>query len=908
MGEWVTRGFDAFSRGVFGNAGQNLYVSSAGVLQRIFHFDLNCDGYADLVFCDSQNDWEKPPTSVYEDPLDSRRLVELPAEGGWSGVVIDLTGDGFDDLVVGNHYNGIRRDLSSSVYFGSPDGWCERYTQRLPAPFTTSVAAGDFNGDGRLDLAFLCCPDPRATNDTAVRVFAQTELGFEAKQREDLSLPTSSSSPEQLLSADLDRDGFHDLVVRGADASVRVYWGGENGLSPERFIDVKEASDVPTVRPDFAHAREHGYAEFVADAAPLPATVQDEAGDVCLFLPSRDAAYLVPVQPGRAFGVPQTLPCVNPMAAATGDPDGSGRTSLVVACRDPHRDAERSWVFQPDNEGGWTTDGAVSLPTHGACDVVATDLDGDGRTEIAICQSHTENSYTTDSVVFKEARNPFPFETHDARRVLVGRPRGAEGPPALAFINHFAGPLPGSREVGIYWGGADGFDAERRSSAPSWGAVESLGVDVNDDGWPDLVLANCSENSIWIDPGSYVLHGGLDGLATEPSQILPTTRAHGVACADLDRDGWLDLVFCGFANSELLLLRGGPDGFDIEHPERIQLVFEGDTWSEPRWIYLADLNRDGWLDLVVPNITGERSAILWGSPDGFDIERRQLLSVRHAACARAADLNGNGWLDLIVGGHEPSVLEPHDSFVYIYWNGPDGLSESRRTLLPASAVNAISVADFDNDGQLDVFACSYHAGLERDVDSFLYWNRRGRGFSETDRQRLFTHSASGCVAADFDGDGRVDLAIAYHKVEGSHVGHSAVWWNGEDGFDPHRVTRLPTSGPHGMTAIEPGNQLDRGPEEYYESEPYELPRPARTIEWEAEVPSTCWVRAQVRMAPTRERLGETTWSGPTGDTSWFENKDRLPNRAGRWIQYRLALGARNGCGSPRVTQVRVIYD
>ena len=51
MGEWVTRGFNAFSRGAFGNAGQNLYVSRAGVLQRIFHFDLNLDGNADLVFC-----------------------------------------------------------------------------------------------------------------------------------------------------------------------------------------------------------------------------------------------------------------------------------------------------------------------------------------------------------------------------------------------------------------------------------------------------------------------------------------------------------------------------------------------------------------------------------------------------------------------------------------------------------------------------------------------------------------------------------------------------------------------------------------------------------------------------------------------------------------------------------------
>ena len=43
-------GFEAFRRGSFGNAGHNLYVSRAGVLQRIHLFDLNQDGFPDLLF------------------------------------------------------------------------------------------------------------------------------------------------------------------------------------------------------------------------------------------------------------------------------------------------------------------------------------------------------------------------------------------------------------------------------------------------------------------------------------------------------------------------------------------------------------------------------------------------------------------------------------------------------------------------------------------------------------------------------------------------------------------------------------------------------------------------------------------------------------------------------------------
>src|SRR3989338_6366483 len=64
---WITRGFEAFQRGTMGNAGQNLYVSRAGVLQRIHLFDLNQDGWLDLVLCNSQEHHESPPAYIYSD-------------------------------------------------------------------------------------------------------------------------------------------------------------------------------------------------------------------------------------------------------------------------------------------------------------------------------------------------------------------------------------------------------------------------------------------------------------------------------------------------------------------------------------------------------------------------------------------------------------------------------------------------------------------------------------------------------------------------------------------------------------------------------------------------------------------------------------------------------------------------
>ncbi|MBM4084713.1 MAG: VCBS repeat-containing protein, partial [Planctomycetes bacterium] len=558
----------------------------------------------------------------------------------------------------------------------------------------------------------------------------------------------------------------------------------------------------------------------------------------------------------------------------------------------------------------------AALKTSRACDVAVADLNADGCDEVILCQCHTRESYSNPSFLYRGTRQgvssvPVQLPTEDARRVFVTQgTRDTDS--RVVFVNHFSRGVKGNVDALIYLGGPEGYTPSRKVALPGWGAVEAVCADLNDDGRVDVVLANCSENSVSDDPGSYVFFHGPNGLPHSPSLRLPTTRAHGVCCADVNRDGYLDLIFVGFTNPEILVFHGTRDGFDTAHPVRIRLEHGGVKYDQPRWIYLVDLNNDGWLDLVVPQIAFDRSFVLWGGPDGFSMKNCQVLSVERAACARAADLTGNGYADLILGGHAPSENTPHDSFVYIYWNGPEGLRNDRRCMLPASGINSLCVADFNNDGLLDLFVGSYHAVKSRDVDSYLYWNRKDRGFSASDCKRLFTHSASGCVAADFNEDGWIDLAVANHKVWGDHRGYSEVWWNGPDGFDPRRTTRLPTWGPHGMTAVGPGNILTRGPEEYYESCPHQLPRGASPtrISWQAEAPPKTWVKAQLRSAHSKDALSSAPWLGPDGPGSWFENGQRVAPRSlsGEWIQYRLALGATNSVASPRVTEVAVEYE
>lgn len=896
MGVWREEGFADFRDGSFGNGGQNIYVSRAGVLQRIYQFDINKNGYFDLLFCNSQGHKERAPAYLYADSLNDTIPLALPSEGSISGAVADLTGNGYDDLVLGMLENGIRFDLNAIIYFGSDAGYGEHHQQHLPAPGCRSVAVGDFNGDGKPALAFLC--------KDALRIFYQTSLGFEPRRFVDLPIDGAG-----ITAADADGDGFDDLIVRSADGSVRIYWGGADGLDPERVTEVPLTLGDPSVAVEDPAA---GTAEYVAEPEPSARVIQLQ-GRSHLFAPLPTGAIVLPISNDRRFGKSRQLACANPMAAAVGDVNGNGHEDLVIACRDESIDGECSWIYWGSADG-FDDQHRQALPTSRACELTVGDIDGNGCADITVCQSHCHESFDVPSLQYHStpdglAATPIELPTHDARNVfLINR----DASPQLFFVNFFSGEKLGDIDVALYLGGPDGYTAERCINLPAWGAVGALCCDLNDDGSTDIVLANCSENSVSMDPGSYVYFNGKDGFSPRPDLILPTTHAHGLCCADLNRNGYLDLVFVGFDNPELLIFYGGADGFDTKNPTRIELTLNGTTYKEARWIHLVDLNNNGWLDLVVPQIVDDRSFILWGGPDGFSMDRCQMLSVERAACVRTADFTGNGYPDLVLGGHIPSRGAPHDSFVYIYWNGPDGLSEDRRCMLPTAGVNSMAIADFSNNGLLDLYVGSYGDNKVRDLDAYIYWNRPGRGFSAADCKRLFTHSGSGCIAGDFNEDGWIDLAVANHKVWGDHKGYSEVWWNGPDGFDAKRTTRLPTSGPHGMTGIEPGNTLDRGPEEFYDSSAFRLPDDATAtgISWQADIPAKTWVKAQLRFAPTREALATAAWLGPAGASSWYDNGAAVSASAcaGHWLQYRLVLGATNSLRTPRVTAVEVEYS
>jgi hypothetical protein len=457
------------------------------------------------------------------------------------------------------------------------------------------------------------------------------------------------------------------------------------------------------------------------------------------------------------------------------------------------------------------------------------------------------------------------------------------------FANTIKGHPAGNIDTYVYFGDPQGGFSERHMQRiPTVGGYESCQADLNDDGFADLVLVGSHEGDRGSPLGSWIFWGTRGGVSPSRRSELPTRGAIGCAAGDVNRDGYLDLVFTNMDDGTVSVFPGGAGGFDAKRELRLPVV-------EPRFPLVADLDRDGWPELLVPSIK-EGLLIYWGGPGGFSTGRRTVLPGMTAVSVQAADLDADGWLDLILCNlMQPSPLRYHGVNTQIYWGSAKGYSTMRRMDLPSLGAHHAAVADFNRDGFLDVFISNYQSEFTRSLDSHIYWGGKD-GFSAGRRQALHNESAAGVVAADFNRDGWVDLAVSNHVSDGDHHYRSRVFWNGPGGFSERRRTELATVGPHMMSGVDQGNIYARELRETYVSEPRDAGGPVglKEARWEGETPFGSRVGLEVRSAASRDGLQQASWTAPAAA------------RSGRWWQYRISLYD-GPASSPRVRSVTLTY-
>jgi hypothetical protein len=223
----------------------------------------------------------------------------------------------------------------------------------------------------------------------------------------------------------------------------------------------------------------------------------------------------------------------------------------------------------------------------------------------------------------------------------------------------------------------------------TYGAQDVVPIDLNHDGYLDLVITGSDE--LWVLYGPNLSYRAPDRIIQVPgAQYICRTQF-----ADLNNDEFLDIVTGAEGPVSIIL---GPDFTQVQHLEA------GDAWD----IGIADLNQDGWLDLAVDGSYGGNH-VFWGSRDGFAQDRSLTLPGDCEGDCAVADFNNDGVLDLAMG--EISGFHMGESYVFY---GPRYASNVET--LPGGSVTA---ADFNNDGYIDLLM---HWFVPQPL---LFWNQRG---------------------------------------------------------------------------------------------------------------------------------------------------------------------------------------
>lgn len=237
--------------------------------------------------------------------------------------------------------------------------------------------------------------------------------------------------------------------------------------------------------------------------------------------------------------------------------------------------------------------------------------------------------------------------------------------------------------------------------------------------------------------------------------LVEHRRGHDLLAADLDGDGQVELVM---RDQSAFGSRNG-------HSIFIYKQVGADAWSmrelrcgEGEGICLADLNRDGRPDIVIGGSWFEnRGNVLTGEwPEHVFTTQWDYPHTKVAV----GDLNGDGRLDVILapaelqgGSHRIAWYEaPADATVGDWTQHV--LEEPVETV-----IHGLAVADFDGDGRLDVAAAHMHQG-QSPQEVVLYLNAGGG--LKWRRQVLAVTGSHDIVAADLNGDGRPDLVGANH--------------------------------------------------------------------------------------------------------------------------------------------------
>lgn len=567
-----------------------------------------------------------------------------------------------------------------------------------------------------------------------------------------------------MLLGDFNGDGKLDLVVANRSctnlpcgtSSVSVLLGNGDGTfkSHVDFSTGSGASSASVVVGDFN--RDGRLDLAVANS------YNGGAGTVAILLGNGDGTF----QASKEYPAG-----ANPAALVAADLNGDGKLDLAVADN----------FYMPTGEISvllGNGDGTFAAPVQYAVgadptSVAIGDFNGDGIPDLA-----ANGGTGTVSVLLGKGdgtfQNAVAYASSGEPAVLTVGDFNGDGHQDLAIANANSGNLG---TITILLGDGNGAFSPKLDLTTGFSSpIGGVSADFNDDGKADLAIIN-NDSPTDISTVS-ILPGNGDGtFQSQPQANFPAGQdVQSVVAADFNGDGKMDLAVANFTPATVSILLGNGDG-TFQPPVSYPVA------ASPNGLAVADFNGDGHLDIAVSlgncNLTcpGSVVSILLGNGDGtFKAHADYPTAGENGELAVAAgDFNGDGKADLAVST-QPNSSGP---VISVLLGNGDGSFQSPTTY-PAQSEgpNALAVGDFNGDGKLDLAGTVINNGTSGEISIFL---GNGNGSFQAPKQFATGIFSASIAVADFDGDGRLDVATVNTGSETISV----LLGNGDGTLQPH---------------------------------------------------------------------------------------------------------------------------
>ena len=526
----------------------------------------------------------------------------------------------------------------------------------------------------------------------------------------------TGSNPGAFVVSDFNGDGYPDLAVLNInDPSVGIFLGKGNGT----FSTMTKVTGLCSGPNSIAAG------DFNNDSKTDLILVCSGSDKYALIFGNGTGTFQTPIV--VATGASETVP----MAVAVGDFDHDGNLDFAIA------------TVGGQNVGirYGTGTGSFSAPVEyavgaGPGAIIAIDLNKDGYLDLAVANGNAN----TVSVLFNNqtsrtftASPQGQISTGVTPVALVGMDLNADGWNDLVVLSN------SESSVYIYLndqtGGLQQNATVSVGSSPTWAAIG----DFNGDGHVDVVVANSGDNTALILNGD-----GFGNLL--PGAVIPTeTGPVFIGAGDVDKDGHTDIIVTAAANQVVQVI-----------PNQGSSVFgyTASVGNGPNAGVTADFNGDGIPDAAILNSGSNNITILKGKPIGFTGKSNGFFTLMNTlttgaspSAIAAADLNNDGYMDLVVASSTAGSIR-------VYLGNGDGTFKPFTTYGVGSSPSGIAIQDFNGDGYMDIAV----ANSSSSTVSILTNARDGTFGTKSDFH--VGNGPSAIVAGNFNGDHNIDLAVA----------------------------------------------------------------------------------------------------------------------------------------------------